>query len=292
MELANFSLYYNNSVDAKALGAVVYRNRTAGFSGSLAHDFELNLLVVYEGEMTEPEVQHIHVLGERCQMFNLSIDELQHELITAENHMILKCIMDGSLIKDTEGKLSELRREFLTFGGSLREQKLFVGFARFLRHYVDAKTHLKNKHVLDAFLSMMEGLQQWARIELIQRGIHPEDAVWEQMSGLNTPVRKLYEELTDSSETLAQRIELALLACEFSVISKMAEYSQPLMRILRSRKLPWSIQELMQHPMMEQVSTELPLVLRKLVYRSLIHEAVGWKEAHRTGSEHIRYLAN
>ena len=80
---------------------------------------------------------------------------------------------------------------------------------------------LKEERGLDAYHTLLEGLHHWGQLELIERGIHPESAVWEQITGLNTPVRKLYEELTVSTETLGQRVELALLAYEFSMISKL-----------------------------------------------------------------------
>ncbi|WP_397332581.1 nucleotidyltransferase-like protein [Paenibacillus sp. JSM ZJ436] len=291
VELANFSLYYRYSVNENALGAVAYRNRDSAFCGSLVHDFELNLLVVYEVEWDEPAVQHIQGLDKSFQLISVSLQELQEGLMNGEDSMIIRCLLNGDLIKDTDGRISQLRRDFLRFSGSLKEQKQFIGFARFLRHYVDTKTHLRHKNMLDAYQSITESLRYWACIELIDRDIHPEFAIWEQVSGLNTPVRKLYEELTLSSETLLQRIELVLLACEFSVLSRMADYSAPLVRILRSRKLPWTIQELMLHPAMEPVLDDLPLMIRKLSYRSIIHEEAGWKESLRPGWDHIRYYA-
>lgn len=289
MELTNFSFYYRNSVDEDAVGAIAYRNSGNTFTGSMIHDFDLNIVVIYESEIDEPSIQHTIVSGERCQVLNVGIDKLQEALMYCKDSLLLKCFLNGEIINDNNGRLAVLRRDFLRFAGSLREQQLFVAFAHFLRKYVDAKAHMKNGRVMDANQSIIGGLQHWAEIELIERGIHPDVAVFEQIIGLNTPVRKLYEQLTVSTETLGQRIELVLLACEFSMTSKIADCSVLLLRILRGRRMPWTIQELMQHPELEPVSSELPLVLRKLVYRKLVKEVPAWKETVSYRGEHIRY---
>lgn len=291
MELTNFSFYYSNSVDEEAVGAMAYRNLENTFHGSLVHDFDINVVVVYKDEVDESAIKHTILRGEHCQVLSVGIEKLQRSLLSGQDNVLLKCFLEGDIISDTDGQLAVLRRDFLRFSGSKREQQLFIGFARFLNKYVDAKVHMKHGRVMDAYQSILGGLYHWAEIELIERGIHPESAVWEQMSGLNTPVRKLYEELTFSTETLGQRIELVMLACDFSLISKMADCSAILLRILRSRRTPWTVQELMQHPELEPVSTELPIILRKLVYGSLVKEVPAWKETVLYGCEHIRYCA-
>lgn len=75
-----------------------------------------------------------------------------------------------------------------------------------------------------------------------------------------------------STETLDQRVELILLACEFALMSKMSDCCGLLLNILGSRKESWSIKELLQHSGLSQLEAELPLVLRKLVSRSLIRD--------------------
>ncbi|WP_106766946.1 nucleotidyltransferase-like protein [Paenibacillus faecalis] len=291
MELTNFSFFYSNSVDEEAVGAIAYRNSENTFHGSLVHDFDISIVVVYKDDVDEPAVRHTILQGEQCQVLSVGIDKLQRKLLTGQNHVFLKCILEGEIISDTNEQLAVLKRDFLRFSGLRRDHLLLIGFARFLQKYMDAKIHMKNGRIMDAYQSILGGLYHWAEIELIERGIHPEAAVWEQITGLNTPVRKLYEELTVSTETLDQRIELVLLACEFSMVSKIADCSSILLRILRSRRTPWTVQELMQHPDLESVSSELPLILRKLVYCSLVKEVPVWKETVLYGCEHIRYCA-
>lgn len=290
MELTNFSLYYKNSIDEKALGAFAFSRRNDSFRGFHIHDFDMNMVVVYEEKQLEPSVRHYIIRGERCQTVSVGLEDMERKLVEGDD-LLLKCLLEGDIIKDSNGCLARLRGDFLRFEGPAKEEKLFKAFARFLQNYLEAKAHVRQGHFLDAYQSIMACLHHWAEIELVERGIHPESVVWDQITGLNTPVRKLYEELTESRETLAQRIELVLLACEFYISSKMADCTVVLLRILRSRKQPWTIQELMEHPLLENVQDELPLVLRKLVYRSLVKEIGYLKESGKFGCEQIRYCA-
>ncbi|GAB6927191.1 hypothetical protein JCM10914A_11740 [Paenibacillus sp. JCM 10914] len=292
MELTNYSFYYGNTVGEEAVGAIAYHPAHKALHGSLVHDFDVHLVVVYEGLPDEPPIQHTIVGGERCQVLSIGMDELQFELLRGTHKVLIKCFLEGEIITDTMERLSVLRRDFLRFAEPIREQKMFIGFAHFLQKYMDAKMLLKEHRVLDAYHTLLEGLKHWAELELIERGIHPESAVWEQITGLNTPVRKLYEELTVSTETLEQRVELALLAYEFSVSSKMESCSALLLRVLRGRRNPWTVQEMIQHPELIAIRTELPIVLRKLVYRNIVHEVPLWKETRPHGSEPLRYTAN
>ncbi|CAM3695030.1 MULTISPECIES: nucleotidyltransferase-like protein [Paenibacillus] len=291
MELANFSLYYGNTVDEGAIGAIAYRNKNDAVLGSPVHDFEMNLVVVYDGIPDEPPNQHSVVNGDRCQVISIGMDALEHELLEGEHKVLIRCFLEGDIISDHEDRLAKLRRDFLRFAEPIRERKLFIGFAHFLQKYVDIKLLIKQDRILDAYHTLLDGLHCWAELELIERGIHPEIAVWEQMTGLNTPVRKLYEELTVSTETLDQRLELALLAYEFSMVSKLEKCAALLLRVMRSRRTPWTIQELILHPELAPVAAELQIVLRNLVYRSLVKEAPVCKESRHNGFSTIRYYS-
>lgn len=290
MELTNFSLYYGNSVDKDAIGAIAYRNKDQTVYGSIIDDFQTNIVVVYEGEVDEPYIQHFMVRDEHCQIMNVAMEDFRKELLNGTHKVLLKCLLEGDIIKDSDDRLYSMRRDFLTFEEPIRERKLFIGYANFLQKYVDAKMLMKEERLLDAYFCTLEGLHHWAELELLERGIHPNTAVWDQVTGLNTPVRKLYEELTASTETLGQRIELVLLACDFSMVSKLEHCAAPLLRLLRSRRSPWTMQELMLHPELEALRSVMPIVLRQLIYRSIVKEAAVWKEA-RAYHEPVRYYA-
>lgn len=123
-----------------------------------------------------------------------------------------------------------MRHRILEFPADLREHKLLVEFSLFLRKYLQSKEYILDEHLLDAYNNILEALHHWARIVIIEDGYHPEITVWRQIRAINPGVYKLYEELTMSKETLKQRVQLVLLACEFSVMSKWKDAARRLFK--------------------------------------------------------------
>ncbi|MEC0093224.1 nucleotidyltransferase-like protein [Paenibacillus macquariensis] len=270
MKLSNLYLQYKEVLDEDTLGAIVCQQHDHNKQGSPFHDYDILILVVQASEQSR--VDHVTIGGKVCQVFHVSLRLFRRWLIEGEKCNLVKCLLEGDIIIDTEGVLANLSLEFEEFKQPLRDQVMFLEFSRFLWLYLESKRYMSEGYIMDAYHSVIQSLHHWARIELIERGIRPQDKVWEQVRGLSTAVHKLYEELTVSKETLKQRVELVLLGCEFSVLSKMAECSVLLISVIGSREKPWSVRELLQHPELEIVSEELPLVLRMLVYRSIIKE--------------------
>ncbi|NOU70295.1 hypothetical protein GC098_02390 [Paenibacillus sp. LMG 31458] len=188
------------------------------------------------------------------------------------NRNILHWLLKGEILLDQNTYLEGLRHRILEFPGDLREHKLLVEFSLFLRKYLQSKEYILDEHLLDAYNNILEALHHWARIVIIEDGYHPEITVWRQIRAINPGVYKLYEELTMSKETLKQRVQLVLLACEFSVMSKMERCCEAFIQILRENEIPLSTDELQQHSQLVELKTELPLLLNKLVKKGLIKE--------------------
>ncbi|KQX51476.1 MULTISPECIES: nucleotidyltransferase-like protein [unclassified Paenibacillus] len=188
------------------------------------------------------------------------------------NRNILHWLLKGEILLDQNTYLEGLRHRILEFPGDLREHKLLVEFSLFLRKYLQSKEYILDEHLLDAYNNILEALHHWARIVIIEDGYHPEITVWRQIRAINPGVYKLYEELTMSKETLKQRVQLVLLACEFSVMSKMERCCEAFIQILRENEQPLSTDDLQQHPQLVELRAELPLLLNKLVKKGLIKE--------------------
>nr|WP_244661187.1 nucleotidyltransferase-like protein [Paenibacillus sp. CFBP 13594] len=288
VELKNLAFLSEQSEETGAVGAIAYSHPGERFHGSLIQDFELLVLVVHNDDQLKSAVGHYRYGDLRYQMIYASRHELKSSVVTGNHNNLTQCLIEGEIIWEADSALSDLREELSTFGAELREQMLLHEFTSFLRMYVEAKRHIQEGHVVDAYYNVLEALGNWARIVLIEQGIYPDHAVWTHVQNLDRALWKLYQELTVSSETLEQRVELVLLACEFSVMSKMSECSELLLRVLRSRKEPWSMNELVHHPQLRFVREDLPLVIRKLVFRTIVKESAGWPSIGGEGRE-IRY---
>ncbi|SEU25089.1 nucleotidyltransferase-like protein [Paenibacillus sp. NFR01] len=289
MELSNLTLTSGEIFDRNVLGAVALRQMDQPPAQSaLLHDFDMVVLMLHADKYNERTLTHTFNGDKRTQTIHVGLPALERAVLRGDNNELLTSLMEGEVIWDPQGILGEMRHEILTFSKALKERVLLVEFARFLHLNVKAKRYLDAGCTMDAYNCVLIALYHWARIEVAEAGLFPQPAVWEQVKHLNSPVYKLYEELTVSTETLEQRVELILLGCEFTLMSKMAYCCGLLLDTLGSRKGTWSVKDLLEHPDLCQLEAELPFVLRKMVSRSLIKEITDW--AADNGAGHvIRY---
>lgn len=289
MELSNLTLLSGETFDENVLGAVALRQQgNASVQSALLHDFDMVVLMLHEEQEKERIITHTIAGERRTQSVHVGLSALERAVMAGDNNELLTSLMAGEVIWDPQGILGEMRRQIIQFQDPLKERVLFMEFARFLQMYVKSKRYLEAGYTMDAYNCVLIALYHWARIEVSEAGYFPKPAVWEQVKSLNTSVHKLYEELTVSTETLDQRVELILLACEFALMSKMSDCCAMLLGILGSRNESWSIKELLQHSGLSPLGAELPLVLRKLVSRSLIREITSWADDASEGHT-VRY---
>lgn len=292
METTFFSFWNKEKSGRHAIGAVVYRQEGSTFNGSLLHDLELLILVICETVgPSDNYIEHFINGSTQYQMRYIGIEELKHWAVAGDRREIVRCFLRGEVIWDVRGELAALREELKHFGDGMREARKLKEFAKFLRNYVEAKQFAREHDFLDAYYRGIQALKHYARIELIDHGLAPENCIWEQLRDMNTVVYKLFNELTDNKETLEQRIELVLLACDFFLMSRMEDCCAVLLKLLGSRREAWSIKELIDRPELAHVKEELPMVIRKLVYRSLVKQTAYSRGERYGDSREIRYWA-
>ncbi|MDT3427547.1 hypothetical protein J2Z22_003110 [Paenibacillus forsythiae] len=288
MELSNLTLLNGDIFDANAIGAIALNSQgKALFQSALLHEFDRVVMLLHENGGENRLVGNM-ISGElRTQTLRVGLSMLKRSIITGDNNELITCLLEGEIIWDPQEILERLRTEVNAFDQPLRERMMFMEFARFLHMYVKSKRYLQAGCSMDSYNCILMALYHWARMEVSEAGHYPTPAVWEQVKSLNNSVYKLYEELTVSGETMEQRIQLVQLACEFSLVSKMSDCCKWFLDLLKERKEPWSIEELLMHSELKNVEPELPFVLRKLASRSLIREIASWSDAG--GGYRIRY---
>jgi hypothetical protein len=252
------------------ISLISYHNTTPFPSHTDAYDL-LIVVVAEHGDITR-SLYHYIKEGYRIQERWLSPMDLELWLFNGENRNIIYWILQGEIILDHSTYLESLKHRLLEFPDLLKEQKLIMEFSLFLSKFIQSKEYLAEGHYLDAYSNILEALQHWARIVIIEEDNHPELTVWRQVRSINPGVYKLYEELTMSSETLRQRVELVILACEFSVMSKMQSCCKLLLRIVEDGSTPWRVDEIQSHMDLQHLQINISLLLNKLVKKSLIRE--------------------
>lgn len=277
MNIINQTLVENFRHQSGIISVIAFHNTTRFRSHT--DTFDLLLLIVSENTDQSKDIFHYIKDGFRIQERWLDPVSLETWLLNGDNRNIIYWLLQGEILLDRGTYLEGIRHRLLEFPELLKEQKLLIEFTLFLSHYVQTKEYLLEDHLLDAYSNVLESLHHWARIVIIEEGIHPELTVWSQVRKINPGVYKLYEELTLSNETVKQRVELVLLATEFTVMSKMKSCSSILLRIIGSRVEPWSIKEIQMDQQYSELDINLPLLLNMLVKKSLVREvAVSFNE--------------
>lgn len=250
------------------------------------------VLVVRKSVDGEIETEHGILSDDRVLVKRVTPDTLERWIVSGDHRNVIPWLVSGEVLSDPLGYLSDLRHRLNDWPDDFRERKLLCEFSRFIRTYLLANQDLKDGQVFDAFSHILESLHCWAHIALVEESMHPELTVWEQMRRVNPGIYKLYEELTTSAESMEKRVQLLLLACEFSVWTKMESSCALLIRILASREQPWSVNELFRHPKLTGLPLDLSLILQKLATRGCIREVAKPGKPRGTGMIELKYTAS
>lgn len=256
----------------------------------LIDGLDMMILLVTEADKESDSAEHVRLEGERAIIRTLNRHELDFWITVGVNRNIIEWLVRGEIWLDRDGYLANVCERLKLFPESMRKKKQLIEFSGFLRTYLQAKQDLSDGNQLDAYSHILTALHHWAHIVLIVEGKHPELTVWKQLKRVHPGIYKLYEELTASPETLEQRVQLVILACEFSVMNNMKECCSILLDIMNSRQEPWSIGELQAHPAINELQVELSLVVQKLVKRAYIREVAVMQEHKDTSALELRYV--
>jgi len=246
----------------------------------------LVIVIQHEGAV-DNSLEHVIVRQHKLVITTLSKEELCSRLQSGieVNSSVMEWLVRGEILLDTDAYWSNTRKEVLSFPETLRQMRCFKEFSLFLQTYMQAKQFLNEGHVLDAYSNILQALHHWAHIVLIEEGIRPELTVWKQLRRVHPGVYKLYEELSASPETIEQRVQLVMLACEFTVMNKMKSSCEFLFELMREKDEPWSMGQLHSHPKLEQMQLDLSLVIQKLVTRAYIEEVAVLSDAKQDWME-------
>ncbi len=248
-------------------------------------------LIVTNALNPDKDTEHWIWEDARIQVRRVTPEMLESWIVSGHNRNVVHWLIHGEVLIDHHSYLMGLRNRFMEWSPLIREQKLLSEFSQFVRSYLQAKQDIRDGQVLDAYSNVLSSLHYWAHISLVEQGMHPELTVWEQMRRVNPGIYKLFEELTTSGETLEQRVQLVLLACEFSVLNKMESSCALLIRLIESRGESWALAELLQHPDLSGLSLELSVLLQKLVKRGCIREIAKPARRHLSGLMELRYAS-
>lgn len=178
----------------------------------------------------------------------------------------------ASVVWERDGYIAHVKERLCRTRETWQKKQMCREYARLLRFFYETKEFVQQGLVLDAYHSLNQSMQAWARHIVYEAGQQPSGALWSQVKLLEPSVYKLYEELSLNAEALHKRIDLLVLAIEFWLSSHVKESTCFLLDIMATRTGPWRMSELLEHEAIKQAGIEIPLLLERMVQRSLIQE--------------------
>ena len=245
------------------------------------------LILVRETVAPWPELEHLYWRNWRLQVRRVTPATLEKWIYEGDRNGV-QWLLKSEIVADGKGQIAKLRRMLEKRPALLREQKMLCEFSRFFVHYAQAKSDLAESRVIDAYSHILQSLNHWAHIAMLEQGVLPETAIWEEMRRINPGIYKLYEELTSSEEPPEKRVQLLILACEFSVLSKLKSCCRLLFRVLEQKAAACTMEELRSDRRLRPLPVDLPLLLQKLVHRGLVQETFA-SAPGSSGKLEIRY---
>ncbi|WLR42697.1 nucleotidyltransferase-like protein [Bacillus carboniphilus] len=231
-------------------------------------NMEINLLVIVSDE-TPSIVKHYLIKDQRAALHIVSEKEINKMILLGTNRRIVDWVLNGKVLFDRNDFHANLLERLRVFPFEERKLKIGIEYAKLIRRYLEGKAFFEKGHHLDAYNHIIHALHHLARLEVIDRGFHPEVTVWNQVKEIEPQIYKLYEELIESDEELEKRLELLFLANDFLIHSKAEIGSSHLLKIMKTKEF-WSYEELLHHFEVGLYSIDLSVLIEYLVSRGLL----------------------
>ncbi|GAA0369932.1 nucleotidyltransferase-like protein [Bacillus horti] len=277
------SLYQERSRESDTLGILLIQKKEA--MSPLTDGFDAILLVISQNIQEQWYVHHYRHEEQRTQVITVNKEELNTWLAAGSNRRAVEWILQGKILFDRNEYISSIKDRLEAFPFELRKKRLCIEFAHLIRRYQEGKDLYLAGHYLDAFNHILHALHHWARLAVIENGFHPELTLWRQVKSIDAEVYKLYDELVSGEESLEKKIDLLLIASEFSLASKTNLACTHLIEVMDKKVTPWEIQELLIETDLVEYSFDLSILLEHLIKKQIV------KEVHiesQTGDFYLR----
>ncbi len=276
-------IYQERASHTNTLGIIFLEKQKP--NSPLTDNFDGILLVIVKDAEDPWFVKHYEYGDKSAAMHIVDERQLNHWIATSGYRRMIEWVTNGKVIFDRNEYIENLKEELRVFPEEKRGLRKVIEFAKLIRSYRECKELFDTKQYLDAFSHMVRSLHYLARLAVVEKGLHPEITVWKQVKQVSPDIYKLYEELTESTESIEKRVELMLIAAEFEINSRAKGCSEYLLAVMR-KKANWSIGELKVHPDVKPYVLDLSALLEYLVERHIVSvvniETKGQGIYHRT----------
>lgn len=271
------SLYSQEATRSETLGLLLV-SRSVPYS-PLTDEFDYILLIVTEGLSKKWNVKHMEAKQKTIAIHYVEYYQLEEWLLVGSHRRVAEWVMNGTVLYDERGTMAYFKSMIQETPEWERKKRIGIEFAKLVRWFSEGKALFQAEHYLDAFNYMLQALHHLGRLTVMEKGYQPEVTVWKQVEHIAPQIYKLYVELVTSEDSLEKRIQLLLLANDFSLSRKLESGTAHILDVMHTKKDFWEYEELMHHPALLPYGVDLSSLIGYLVQR-------GYIEIERVASEH------
>lgn len=280
-------IYQERASHPETLGVIVIEKTKPHHP--LTDNFDVVLLIIVSNNEKPWLVKHYEFEDKRAAMHVVSEQQVQDWLLTGSHRRLVAWLVNGKIIFDRNEYISGLKERIRDFPAEERTRKIGVEFAKLIRRYMDGKELFASKQYMDAYNFILHALHHLARLSVIEHGFHPEITVWNQVKHIEPEIFKLYTELLTGEDPLDKRLELLLLANDFSLSSKSFNATLHIRKVMNEREGVWTYQELLEDDQLKEYGIDLGALLEYMVEKELVEVLLS--ETKGEGIYSRQYLA-
>lgn len=266
-------IYQERASHPGTLGVLVIE-KTKPFH-PLTDNFDVVLLIIVQDNEKPWFVKHYDFEGKKAAMHVVSEEQVNEWLISGSHRRLVAWLVNGKIIFDRNEYIAGVKERIRDFPYEERTRKIGVEFARLIRRYTEGKELFASRQYMDAYNFILHALHHLARLSVIEHGFHPEITVWNQVKHIEPEIFKLYTELLSGEDPLDKRLELLLLANDFSLSSKSKNATVHIRKVMNERSNAWTYQELMEEEQLKEYGIDLGTLLEYMIEKGLV-------EVHRS----------
>lgn len=259
---------YLNKIDVEHIQGIIVVDKDKVKSSELDYfDYGL-LLITKEGKN---KTTHYELMNQKVEV------HFVNEKTLHENDFLHDWFSYGDIVFSKEWFVETILSNIHQSVKKQKQLKMTNEFSELLHYYHEAKQLFRANEWMDAYQSIHQTLVHLGNLSMIEQELNKKMPAWSQIKACDPEVYKLYHELIFGQEELEKKLELLLLAINFSIVSKTKIGTSHLLSVMEQKKR-WSIEDLLSMKEIQHYASRLKLLLDHLVEKGkvdIIKEATG-----------------
>ncbi|GGK08047.1 hypothetical protein GCM10007063_33180 [Lentibacillus kapialis] len=262
-------IYQEYARNPNTLGIILIERKAP--DSPITDNFDVVLFNVVDEAAIEWQEKHYELDDGNTVVMHSITDRLLRQWIDTNGYRkAIEWVVAGKTIFDRNEYVSRLKERLRSFPLEKRDLRKAMEFGKLIKSYTEVKDLYKSEHYKDAFTRMVHSLHYLARLAVIEKGYYPEVTLWNQVKKIDPEVYKLYDELIESREEIAKRVQLMILAADFAISRRAKVSAKHLLDIMNTKDGAWSYEEIKQSSGVRPYVLDLAAILNYLTDKGIL----------------------